>query len=74
MNGGGVYVNDGTFTKSASGDAVIYGSDASPDSLKNTAINKGHAVYVADDDKQRNTTAGADVALDSTKNGTAGGW
>jgi hypothetical protein len=74
-NGGGVYVDGGgIFTKSASGNAVIYGFD---DSLKNTATSgKGHAVYVyvEDGDKQRQITAGAGYALDSRQDSTGGGW
>jgi uncharacterized repeat protein (TIGR02543 family) len=75
-NGGGMYVySTGTFTKQAGG--VIYGANAS-DSLKNTATSGndyGHAVYVdSSPAKKRNTTAGTGVMLDSTKDGTAGGW
>jgi hypothetical protein len=32
----------------------------------------GHAVYA--NSKKRNTTAGASTAMDSTKDGPAGGW
>jgi uncharacterized repeat protein (TIGR02543 family) len=66
--GGGVYVLGGTFTKQLG--AVIYGSNASA-ALKNTARGDsfGHAAYV-NSDKKRNTTAGTDVILDSSK----GGW
>jgi uncharacterized repeat protein (TIGR02543 family) len=73
--GGGVYVNvynGGGFTKSGGG--TIYGSDAAS-TLKNTATNNdGHAVYVYDGKKKRNTTAGAGVNMDSSKSGAAGGW
>jgi parallel beta-helix repeat protein len=71
-NGGGVYIDSGgTFTKQSGG--IIYGSNASS-ALKNTATN-GHAVYViSPSSKRRNTTAGTGVTLDSTKNGSAGGW
>ncbi|MDR1216483.1 MAG: penicillin-binding protein activator LpoB [Treponema sp.] len=65
----------GTFTKQAGG--IIYGADAS-DTLKNTATEgDGHAVYVMLDEssgKQRNSTAGVGVRLDSARNGSAGGW
>jgi hypothetical protein len=72
--GGGVYVGGGTFTKSGTGTAVIYGSNAS-DTLKNTASsNNGHAVYVNSGSKKRNTTARAMDALDSSVAGAAGGW
>jgi fibronectin type 3 domain-containing protein len=69
--GGGAYVN-GTFTKQSGG--TIYGSDAS-DSLKNTARIYGHAIYVSTSPaKERNTTAGVGVTLDSGVSGSAGGW
>jgi hypothetical protein len=71
--GGGVYVyNSGTFTKQSGG--IIYGSNANT-GLKNTASgdSSGHAVYISSS-KKRNTTAGVGVTLDSTKDGTAGGW
>jgi hypothetical protein len=68
----------GTFTKQSGG--VIYGSNESSITLRNTATSGndyGHAVYVNIDDfsgKKRNTTAGTGVALDSGINGSAGGW
>jgi hypothetical protein len=58
-DGGGVYVMDGTFTKSG---GVIYGSDADSD-LKNTASN-GPAVYTYSG-KKRISTADAGVTLNS---------
>lgn len=71
--GGGVMVSvDGIFTKSSAG-GVIYGNNASPAALKNSASGNGDAVYVPDP-KVRNTTAGIGIALDSTKTGAAGGW
>jgi hypothetical protein len=61
-SGGGVYVDNGTFTKS--GGSTIYGSDAGS-TLKNTA-SVGHAVYVlSTGPKARNTTAGPGVNLNS---------
>jgi hypothetical protein len=76
--GGGVYTLGGTFKKQPSisnptgGSGIIYGVDA-PVGLKNYAeSNAGHAVYISSG--QRNTTAGADVPLDSTVTGSAGGW
>jgi hypothetical protein len=72
--GGGAYVSSGgTFTKQSGG--VIYGSDVDT-ALKNIATNdNGNAVYVASSPaKQRNTTAGEGVALDSATSGSAGGW
>jgi hypothetical protein len=69
--GGGVYVGSGgTFTKQSGG--VIYGSNAG--SLSNSASNRGQAVYVDSGSKQRNSTAGEGVTLDSSKSGSAGGW
>jgi hypothetical protein len=76
--GAGVYVDtSGKFTKTGGG--LIYGSDASDESKKNTsAIDRGHAVYVyasiSTNRKQRNLTAGIGDNLDSTKTGSAGGW
>jgi TolB-like protein len=73
--GGGVYVrSSSTFTKQT--DGVIYGSDANG-TLKNTARDGGHAVYVYREyspDKRRNSTASVDVTLDSRISGSAGGW
>jgi hypothetical protein len=71
--GGGVYVDGGTFTKQPGG--AIYGSNAD-DALQNTARNdsRGHAVYVKEGGKKRNSTAGEGVTLDSTKEDAAGGW
>jgi uncharacterized repeat protein (TIGR02543 family) len=73
--GGGVYVYDGMFIKRSGG--TIYGDTDTTHtarSTENTAINgNGHAVYVSSG-KQRNTTAGEGVALDSTRYGEAGGW
>jgi hypothetical protein len=78
--GGGVYVDAaGGFIKQTG--AVIYGSDASS-TLKNTATSDdsyyyghyGHVVYGHHGGLVRNTTAGLDVNLDSTKDGSAGGW
>ncbi|GHU81415.1 hypothetical protein FACS189468_3990 [Spirochaetia bacterium] len=68
--GGGVYA--GTFIKSGNG-GVIYGSNAE-DGQANRADSddRGHAVYVGG--KKRNTTARAATAMDSAKNGPAGGW
>jgi hypothetical protein len=60
------------FTKQSGG--IIYGSNESDISLKNTA-SSGQAVLVyASSQKGRNTTAGVGVMLDSTKDGEAGGW
>jgi hypothetical protein len=71
--GGGVYVNSGgTFTKTG---GVIYGSDASPAALKNTANNDdGHVAFVYTGAKIRNTTAGASINLHSNVDGSPGGW
>jgi uncharacterized repeat protein (TIGR02543 family) len=73
--GGGVVAltSGSTFTKQSGG--IIYGSNAD-NALKNTAGNNyGHAVYVDGiSHKQRNTTAGVGVTLDSGQSGSAGGW
>jgi hypothetical protein len=73
--GGGVYVNNDRFTKTG---GTIYGSNASPTSLQNTApnTNSGYAVYAVVNSTimRRNTTAGTYVNLDSSRVGSAGGW
>jgi len=73
--GGGVYIRNDKFTKTG---GTIYGSNASPTTLQNTAkdTNSGHAVYavVNSTTLKRNTTAGTTVNLDSSKTGSAGGW
>jgi hypothetical protein len=80
-SGGGVYIdvgNGGTFIKTLSG-GIIYGSTNTTHtagSTENTSTNgNGHAVYVGSSpSKKRNTNAGLEVALDSSKVGTVGGW
>jgi hypothetical protein len=73
---GGVFVfsfNWGTFIKQPG--AIIYGSDAD-DTLKNTA-QSGYAAFRNNreiDKKQRNSTAGTEVTLDSSIDGSDGGW
>jgi hypothetical protein len=75
--GGGVYVygTGTTFTKAA---GIIYGSNTTDTSLRNTATNggAGNAVYVSSGSRssRRNTTAGIDVFLDSGISGASGGW
>jgi hypothetical protein len=67
--GGGVYTaGGGTFTKQQG--SIIYGSNESDSSLRNTA-GIGHAAYA---NGLRNTTAGGDITLDSRLHGSAGGW
>jgi hypothetical protein len=68
--GGGVYA--GMFTKSSTG-GIIYGSNA-PEEQANKAGGEtmGHAVYAGG--KKRNTTVRAATAMDSKKDGPAGGW
>jgi hypothetical protein len=74
--GAGVHGNvsiSGTFTKTG---GIIYGFNASEEQ-KNRAGQNGHAVfiYISDDNQKiRNNTAGENTALDSRKNGAAGGW
>jgi hypothetical protein len=71
--GGGVYANN-SFTKVGTA-GIIYGSNAA-DGNGNTASSdeNGHAVYVYSGSKKRNTTARASTAMDSSKDGPAGGW
>jgi hypothetical protein len=69
--GGGVFVHSGTFTKDG---GIIYGKDATTDSLKNTAniTDFGDAAYVVSGPpKKRNKTAGTGVDLDSS---TGSNW
>ena len=74
--GGGVYVW-GTFTKSG---GTIYGysaSDTNSNMVKHSSglvlNNQGHAVYVSAVGR-RETTAGLEVNLNSSKFGAEGGW
>jgi len=73
--GGGVYIRSDKFTKTG---GTIYGSNASPTTLQNTAkdTNSGHAVYalVGSTTLKRNYTAGTTVNMDSSRVGSAGGW
>jgi uncharacterized repeat protein (TIGR02543 family) len=72
-DGGGIYVQNGNFVKQTGG--IIYGANSS-DALRNTATNGngyGHAVYTTNG-RIRNTTAGSGVTLNSSIDGTAGGW
>ncbi|MDR0639605.1 MAG: hypothetical protein LBG27_12020 [Spirochaetaceae bacterium] len=60
--GGGVLVN-GTFTKR--GNSIIYGNDTE-ESNKNTAVNgRGHAIFVIESEKKRNSTVNANEDLDT---------
>jgi hypothetical protein len=78
-SGGGVYVyGSGIFTKSG---GVIYGSGKGgnsnlvKDGSGNQVDDKGHAVYVdIAPQKKRDSTAESGDNLDSTVDGTAGGW
>jgi uncharacterized repeat protein (TIGR02543 family) len=83
MGGGGVYVGEGAsdsnpITKSG---GTIYGYNASDMSNSNVVkddsgeavSDRGHAVYV-NSSKRRETTAGPEVNLDSSKSGAEGGW
>jgi hypothetical protein len=74
--GGGVYAKNDKFIKTGGN---IYGSNASPTSLQNTAkdTNSGHAAYATVGSStilKRNTTAGTTVNLDSSRTGSSGGW
>jgi hypothetical protein len=70
--GGGVYMFSSAFVKSGTG-GIIYGSNA-PEEQANKAKDdsSGHAVYA--NGKKRNTTARTSTAMDSGKDGPAGGW
>ncbi|MDR1149082.1 MAG: DUF1565 domain-containing protein [Spirochaetaceae bacterium] len=81
--GGGVYVKQGTFTKT--GDSVIYGdtdNDHSPGSIENTATSGdggsyGHAVKAIKENNQsvkRDSMAGADVDLSCDSFSSNGAW
>jgi hypothetical protein len=63
--GGGVCIYSGTFTKSGIG-GVIYGNNAVPATLKNSANGNGDAVYRYSDSKKRNSTIPANIAFDSS--------
>ncbi|MDR0561309.1 MAG: zinc-ribbon domain-containing protein [Spirochaetaceae bacterium] len=70
--GGGVFVNlYGIFFKIGKG-GVIYGSIA-PEGQANKA-QTGAAVYYANGNKYRNTTARVGTVIDTGKDGVAGGW
>jgi hypothetical protein len=80
-SGGGVHVfYDRIFTKSNDGIITGYISDTVngnvvKDSSGVVQSNNGHAVYMdSSPGKRRETTAGPGVNLDSSKDGTAGGW
>jgi hypothetical protein len=66
-SGGGVYVGSGTFTKTPTG-GVVYGSNATPVSLQNSADGHGDAVYRYDGSKERNSTIAANEAFHSNQN------
>ncbi|MDR2922746.1 MAG: hypothetical protein LBU85_05330 [Treponema sp.] len=67
----------GYFFKPNTG-GIIYGSNEGNTALRNVSSNGnngGHAVYFPTNPiKKRNTTVGATDILDSTINGTSGGW
>jgi hypothetical protein len=82
-SGGGVAVLGGTFKKqpehSGGSSGIIYGSNG--DDNSNTATfavstlqNQGHAIYVEDGLKTRETTVGQGDLLDSAIAGVDGGW
>jgi hypothetical protein len=82
--GGGVAVDTGnSFTKqpasSTNTSGAIYGYDGTSygNRVENAGITLngyGHAVYIVDGPKTRNSTAGGDISLDSTVDGADGGW
>ncbi|GHU10665.1 hypothetical protein FACS1894151_10190 [Spirochaetia bacterium] len=68
--GGDVFVSGASFSKSG---GVIYGSNAEGDQANRAKSDSdGHAVSAGT--KKRNTTVRAATAMDSTKDGPAGGW
>jgi uncharacterized membrane protein len=67
LYGGGVYVYSGTFSKTAAG-AIVYGNNASPASLQNSAGGNGDAVYRSNGSKKRNSTIAANEAFNSSQN------
>jgi hypothetical protein len=75
-HGGGVFVNNnGTFNKTG-GTITGYASDT-VNGNRASASSGGHAVYVyinANNVKRRETTAGPEINMDSSVNGTTGGW
>ncbi|MDR2701019.1 MAG: InlB B-repeat-containing protein [Spirochaetaceae bacterium] len=81
FGGGGVYYLGGTFTKTG-GTITGYASDTvNGNVVKDSGIvqsNRGHAVYNPDGPdfyvQRRETTAGPEDDLDSSKSGAAGGW
>ncbi|MHC6202095.1 hypothetical protein ACYULU_02760 [Breznakiellaceae bacterium SP9] len=80
--GGGVYIGGGGIIKKSSTGGIIYGANNLDATLKNSAIGNGDAVavyvdyedYRKNSSKSRNSTVGAGMSLDSTKDGKAGGW
>jgi len=81
--GGGVHVEDTGTIKKTTGTITGYTSDSTngnvvySDTSKTTVkTDGGHAVYVDSkpNNKYRNTTAGLNDQLDSSKSGSVGGW
>jgi hypothetical protein len=72
-----------SFTKqpapSTNTSGAVYGYDETSygNKVENAGITLngyGHAVYIVDGPKTRDSTAGGDVSLNSDVAGTAGGW
>ena len=71
-NGGGVYISDGIFIKTAAGGVITgYGSDTT--NGNRGVQNRGHAVYRLYGSSLNNTVS-ANKALDSRVSGSSGGW
>jgi hypothetical protein len=66
-HGGGVYVHSGRFSKTSEG-GIVYGNNASPDSLQNSALGDGDAVYRLEGVKKRDSTIAADEEFHSNRN------
>jgi hypothetical protein len=66
-HGGGVYVRLGRFSKTSEG-GIVYGNNASPDSLQNSALGDGDSVYRLEGVKKRDSTIAADEEFHSNRN------
>ena len=83
LSGGGVYIGSyGIIDKQVGGTIYGYANDTSDKVYDNVVkdegvvqSSQGHAVYVDSDPvKRREKTAGPTVRLDSSRNGSSGGW
>jgi hypothetical protein len=78
MSGVGVFIKAPLIAGNASG--IIYGNDGTANANKSTMgvdsllNDQGHAVFITDGPKRRETTVMPDETLDSTVEGVEGGW